>query len=128
VTLVPVGEGLLVGRRGIEPGRGPLALPDGYINLGETWQQACAREVLEETGVTIDPAQVREFAVRSAPESALLVFGLAAPLRPLGRAALPGSAKPLDCLILDEPVELAFTLHTVVVREYFQRQCAANVA
>src|ERR1700687_165917 len=40
VTLVPVDDGLLVVRRGIEPGRGRLALPGGYINLGETWQQA----------------------------------------------------------------------------------------
>jgi ADP-ribose pyrophosphatase YjhB (NUDIX family) len=38
-TLVPVDNGLLVVRRGIQPGRGRLALRGGYINLGETWQE-----------------------------------------------------------------------------------------
>jgi ADP-ribose pyrophosphatase YjhB (NUDIX family) len=119
VTLVPVDDGLFVVRRGIQPGRGRLALPGGYINMGETWQEACAREVKEETGVAIDPVGIREFAVRSAPDSALLVFGLAAPLR---RADLPAfvlDTETLECLVLNEPVELAFPLHTTVVESYF---------
>ena len=119
VTLVPVDAGLLVVRRGIEPGRGRLALPGGYINLDETWQAAGAREVKEETGVTIDPAGIREFAVRSAPDSTVLIFGLAAPVR---RADLPPfvlDAETLECLVLEQPEELAFSLHTAVVQEYF---------
>jgi ADP-ribose pyrophosphatase YjhB (NUDIX family) len=31
------------------------ALPGGYQMLGQTWQEAGAREVLEETGVVIFP-------------------------------------------------------------------------
>ena len=42
VALVPVDDGLLIVRRAIEPGRGLLALPGGYINHDETWQAACA--------------------------------------------------------------------------------------
>jgi ADP-ribose pyrophosphatase YjhB (NUDIX family) len=119
VTLVPVDDGLLAVRRGIEPGRGRLALPGDYINLGETWQQACAREVNEETGLIIDPAEIREFAVRSAPDNALLVFGLARPRR---QAELPPfrlDAETLECLILKQPEELAFSLHSEAVKEYF---------
>jgi len=122
VALVPVDRGLLVVRRGIEPGRGKLALPGGYINYGESWQAACVREVFEETGVRLDPERIREFAVRSAPDGALLVFGLAAPLR---RADLPAfrlDAETLDVLILEQPEELAFSLHTAVVAAYFQHQ------
>jgi len=38
--LIPVHDGLLFVRRGIEPRKGKLALPGGFINLGETWQEA----------------------------------------------------------------------------------------
>lgn len=41
VVLVPVEDGgLLLVRRAIEPRTGKLALPDGYVNFGETWQEA----------------------------------------------------------------------------------------
>src|SRR4051794_36608810 len=69
VCLVPVDGGLLTVRRAIEPGRGLLALPGGYINQDETWQAACAREVREETGLILDPLQIRAFAVHSALRS-----------------------------------------------------------
>lgn len=48
-------EHLLVVRRNNEPGKGLLGLPGGYHMRGETWQEAGAREVLEETGYAIDP-------------------------------------------------------------------------
>jgi ADP-ribose pyrophosphatase YjhB (NUDIX family) len=47
---------VLLVRRNIEPQIGQLALPGGYMNLGETWQQAGARELFEETGTIIRPA------------------------------------------------------------------------
>ncbi len=53
VMLVPAAGGLVVIRRGIEPAKGLLALPGGYINLGESWQQAAARELFEETGIRV---------------------------------------------------------------------------
>jgi ADP-ribose pyrophosphatase YjhB (NUDIX family) len=118
VMLVPVEGGLLAVRRGIEPGRGKLALPGGYLGMDETWQEAGAREVFEETGVTIDPAGIREIAVRSTRDGALLIFGLAAPL-----AALPAfqyDAETLECAILEAPAELAFPLHTEIVAAYFR--------
>src|SRR5205814_8192464 len=50
VCLLPVDGGLLVIRRAIPPKVGELALPGGYVDLSETWQQAAARELEEETG------------------------------------------------------------------------------
>jgi NADH pyrophosphatase NudC (nudix superfamily) len=66
VVLLPVDNGLLVVRRNIEPQIGRLALPGGYINRGESWQQAGARELFEETGIIIRPEDLREFRVKSA--------------------------------------------------------------
>ena len=119
VTLVPVDAGLLVVRRGIEPGRGQLALPGGYINYGESWQQAGAREVLEETGLRLDPERIGAFAVRSAPDGALLVFGLAAPLRQQDLPPFQLDAETLEVLVIERPEVLAFSLHTAVVEAYF---------
>jgi 8-oxo-dGTP diphosphatase len=47
------GGRLLLIRRGHEPGAGLWSLPGGRIEPGETDQQAVAREVLEETGLTV---------------------------------------------------------------------------
>src|SRR5665213_340244 len=54
-------EVLLVRRRS-EPMAGTWSLPGGAIELGETTREACAREVLEETGLTVRTvAEVESF-------------------------------------------------------------------
>lgn len=118
VTLLPVDGGLLVVRRTIEPRSGSLALPGGFIDLGETWREAAARELVEEAGVQVDPATLRLFDVASSP-GFLLVFALAPPTT---ASALPPSA-PTDETsgweLIDQPVELAFPLQTAAIEEYF---------
>ncbi|HLM74316.1 MAG TPA: hypothetical protein VK459_16535, partial [Polyangiaceae bacterium] len=92
-----------------------------YINLGETWQAAGAREVLEETGVFIDPAGIEDFWTRSAPDGTLIVFGLARKMDAGAIHAFLPSAEATDIAILRGPEELAFSLHTDAVREFFAR-------
>jgi ADP-ribose pyrophosphatase YjhB (NUDIX family) len=48
-------QGLLVQKRRIAPGKGLWAFPSGYVELGETWQEACARELQEEVGLVTQP-------------------------------------------------------------------------
>lgn len=51
--VIQSGNVLLV-RRGQMPGEGLWALPGGHVNIDETFQQAAIRELIEETGVTLD--------------------------------------------------------------------------
>jgi ADP-ribose pyrophosphatase YjhB (NUDIX family) len=128
VVLVPIDDGVLVVRRNIEPQRGRLALPGGYIDYGESWQQAGAREVFEETGLTINPDQIHAFQVKSAPDSTLLIFGLA---KPIGRGTLPlfvPNDETQEIKVIMAPEELAFSLHTEVVRDYFDQLMKGFVA
>src|SRR4051794_26379756 len=76
VAVQPVVGGLLVVRRRIPPAAERLALPGGYVDMGESWQQATVRELFEEVGLEADPAAVRLYDVHSAPDGTLLVFGL----------------------------------------------------
>ena len=58
---------ILVVRRARAPANGVFSLPGGVVETGETLHEAVAREVMEETGLTIEPvalAGYRETIVR----------------------------------------------------------------
>jgi 8-oxo-dGTP diphosphatase len=49
---------LLLIKRGHEPGAGLWSLPGGRIEPGETDAEALIREMLEETGLTVEPGRL----------------------------------------------------------------------
>ncbi|MEH0934809.1 NUDIX domain-containing protein [Micromonospora psammae] len=127
VALLPVrtdaGVGLVVVRRDIEPARGLLALPGGFIEYGEEWSDALVRELREETGLIGAADEARLFAVHGAPAGGtMMVFG-ELPERPAEE--LPPSApteEATEWLVLTEPVELAFSTHTRAMADFFARR------
>jgi ADP-ribose pyrophosphatase YjhB (NUDIX family) len=46
---------ILLVRHTYGAGKGRLIIPGGYVKVGETPQEACKREIFEETGVTANP-------------------------------------------------------------------------
>ena len=121
VLLIPVDDGILTVRRGIPPRQGMLALPGGYIEIGESWEVAGAREAFEEAGVAVDPAQVKIVGVYSGSESTLIIVGQAAPLRSVDLPAFIPTPEASERVIVREPVALAFPLHTQALAQYLQQ-------
>src|SRR5262245_25949943 len=52
---------ILVVRRARAPANGLFTLPGGVVETGETLTEAVAREVSEETGLTIEPVALAGF-------------------------------------------------------------------
>lgn len=59
-------EKILLIKRGFDPFKGSWALPGGFIEYGETVEEATVREVKEETGLDVEP--VKLIGVYSSPD------------------------------------------------------------
>ena len=118
VVIQPVDDGVLTVRRTIQPRSGWLALPGGYIEFGESWQAAGARELWEEAGVEINSSSLREIKVFSAPDNTLLIVASAPPLTSTQLVDFVVTDEANERVIVRTPQELAFPLHTEVVADY----------
>ena len=126
VVLLPVTQtdgrtGLVVVRRNIEPFRGEIALPGGFIETGESWREAAVRELREETELESNPDEVQLFDVQSSANGySLLIFGL---LPPRPAESVPPSTpneESMEWFVIDEPTRLCFPTHTQAVADYFR--------
>jgi ADP-ribose pyrophosphatase YjhB (NUDIX family) len=106
-------------RRAAAPRQGQLSLPGGFIELHESWQHACARELREEAGVAVAPESIEGFGTRSTPDGYLLVFGIGPTLRSSDLAPFRPNREAEARLIISAPAELAFPLHTEMVQLFF---------
>src|SRR5436309_3189351 len=57
-AIILEGDSVLLVERGGEPLKGQWSLPGGGVETGETLKDAVAREILEETGLVIEPGRV----------------------------------------------------------------------
>jgi ADP-ribose pyrophosphatase YjhB (NUDIX family) len=86
-AIVAAGERVLLCRRAHPPATGRWAPPGGFVECGETLEEAAAREISEETGVRIDPRQLRLHAVSTLPYISEVYVGFI--------AAVPENTRPV---------------------------------
>tara|TARA_R110002072_G_scaffold90929_3_gene203201 strand:+ start:37 stop:924 length:888 start_codon:yes stop_codon:yes gene_type:complete len=78
IMLATRDDSCLLGRQAAWPPQMWSALA-GFVEIGETIEEACARELFEESGVEIDVASVRYVASQPWPFPSSLMIGLIAP-------------------------------------------------
>jgi ADP-ribose pyrophosphatase YjhB (NUDIX family) len=126
VLVVPVEDlGVLMVRRVDRPAG--LALPSGYIEFGERWQDAAARELAEETGIYVDPMAIRELTVRSGADGTLLIFATAPAITRAELAAFVPSAEVSDLIVVSGPRDdVVFPLDGEVVATLWPSQATSR--
>lgn len=131
-VLVEHRMGILIQQRNIEPQKGNWALPSGYINHGETWEEAAVRENHEEMQILSKPEDYRLFGIRKPASGNMLVFCTSRLLLPDDLLATSEEAlKYIEDFVPNSEVsamgiwygdtELAFPTHNECAQEYLAR-------
>jgi 8-oxo-dGTP diphosphatase len=118
VALTAVNNGLLLVKRNIQPGYGEWALPGGFMDMNESWQEACARELLEETGVEVDANKIDLSGVYC-DGSHILFFGHTEVVSIKQIKDFIPNNEVSEIMIGREPMKLAFDSHTEYMRKAF---------
>ncbi len=110
---------LLVVRRSIDPHIGGLALPGGYVDFGETWQEAASRELWEETGYSIPADTFKLHVIKTATNGSLLIFCICPPV---SFAEILKTFKPnhevSELAEADSSTNLCFETHNAILQEF----------
>jgi 8-oxo-dGTP diphosphatase len=120
-TLVEIDGGVLLVKRGIEPGKGKWAVPGGFVDRGEPVHTAAVRETREECH--IDVRITRLAGVYSYPgEISIIVFYEASPISGNFEAGDECTeARVFSPENIPWP-DIAFTSTTQVLEEYIERR------
>ena len=109
-------DGVLLGKRRIDPASGRWSFPAGYVNRGEVLEEAALREVQEELGVTVElTGLVGVYSTRGDPVVLVVYAGaiVEGEPRPDGHEVSEVRRFPLDRL-----PELAFPHDRQVLAEW----------
>ena len=122
VLVVDAGRVLLV-ERGIEPFKGYWDIPGGFLDSDEHPADAAKREMLEETGLLVEPVEVLDFWVDAYGDEEFTALNICYVARVVGGEAKAGSDAiriewfPLDAL----PPKIAFNWERAALEKLRER-------
>ena len=114
-TVIGDNNQVLLVKRGNEPGYGLWSLPGGYVDRGEIVEEAAAREVLEETGLSVKiTSLIGVFSQKTHPVIVIAFAG----------EQISGSIETSDETLavaffnIDDLPEMAFPRDTQIIRSW----------
>jgi 8-oxo-dGTP pyrophosphatase MutT (NUDIX family) len=120
LCLVHWGDHLLMCKRALKPQLGMWSVPGGFVETGETLEEAASRETMEETGVELDPCVLQPCLLASLPHIDEVYVGFRARLA--NRPHLRRGPESLEVALYREfdlpRKQLAFGS---VLTDYYQR-------
>lgn len=106
---------LLLGKRAVEPARGEWCLPGGFIEMGESMEEAAVRELAEETGLQ---GRVRSFVgcfyQTSRTYGGVIIFGYRVQIT-AGQACAADDMESVTYFPLDALPPVAFDSHRKLI-------------
>jgi ADP-ribose pyrophosphatase YjhB (NUDIX family) len=120
VVILPVeGKGVLLIQRNVPDGKGKWALPGGYLETGESWQEGSARELGEETGIQVAASDLHLYDLISTPDGRFLLIVSIGPQ--ISEAEVPSISPEPEVsgfMVATSPTELAFSIHSRVLERF----------
>jgi ADP-ribose pyrophosphatase YjhB (NUDIX family) len=112
---------VLLARRGIEPRLGEWDLPGGFVEEREPAEAAVRRELLEETGLELDSAELMRIDIE--PYGDRFVFSVTFRVTASGDPVAADDVDELRWFDASElPAEMAFPGQDSVLRDWMRRQ------
>lgn len=115
LAVIPWDGGILLGRRGQQPGAGRWSFPSGFVDCGEVVEEAARRETLEETGLEIDVTGL--IGVYSTAGKPVIVIAFAAEVAG-GTLRADEDLTDLAGFAPDNLPEMAFPHDTMIVKDW----------
>jgi ADP-ribose pyrophosphatase YjhB (NUDIX family) len=118
MTLVEKDRHMLLVKRGVMPAKGQWTFPGGFLEAGETPEEAALRELREETGI---PGKIRGIINAYTEHSKLYgpIINVAYAVQPLGGVPQPGDdAEDVQWVPKDQLGDLAFAIFRQAFADY----------
>jgi 8-oxo-dGTP pyrophosphatase MutT (NUDIX family) len=114
---------LLLGKRNHDPGKGLWSFFGGYVDRGEPVEEAAAREVREETGLTVQIGSLIGIYSACGDPNVLIVYQADLLTIPTETTLLPPSEEISELALfpLAELPALAFSIDARILRDWRQR-------